>query len=201
MKPESFGELIRRLRLKNNLSLRLVGSEINLDQSTLSKIERNEKIAPPYIIKELSRLFQEDYRHLQVRYLSEVIYQRVKEFDYALEAVEIAKKRLIIENRGTQKNNKKLALINKIKTYFKNSPVEKAWFFGSFVRDEEKFDSDIDLLIRFDKSSKIDLLDYIGITYDLEDLLERNVDLVQEGNLVADIKEVVEQEKLLIYER
>jgi len=67
--------------------------------------------------------------------------------------------------------------------------------------DEAKFDSDIDLLIQLKKSAQIDLLDYIGITYELEDLLERNVDVVQHGTLSKNIEEIVNNEKILIYEK
>ncbi len=201
MKSESFGEYIRRLRQKNNLSLRIVGSEINIDQSTLSKIERNEKLAPQYIIKPLSKLYNEEYRIFQTRYLSEKIYQEIKEFDYAFEAIEITKKRLRYEKKGTRLNNKRTQLIEKLKSYLENSPIQKAWLFGSFARDEAKFDSDIDLLIQLKKSAKIDLLDYIGIGYELEDLLERNVDVVQHGTLSNNIEEIVNNEKVLIYEK
>lgn len=199
MNSESFGEYIRKLRRKNNLSLRIVGSEIDIDQSTLSKIERNEKLAPQYIIKPLAKLFKEDYRKFQTRYLSERIYQEVKEYDYAFEAIEITKKRLRIEDRGTGTNNRKAILIKKIKNYLINSPVKKAWLFGSFARDEHKYDSDIDILIELKNSVKLDLLDYIGITYELEDLLERNVDLVQIGTLNENVEKIVNSEKVLIY--
>ncbi len=201
MKSESFGEYIRRLRQNNNLSLRIVGSEINIDQSTLSKIERNEKLAPQYIIKPLSKLYNEEYRLFQTRYLSEKIYQEIKEFDYAFEAIEITKKRLRLEKKGTRSNNKRTLLIEKLKSYLANSPIQKAWLFGSFARDEAKFDSDIDLLIQLKKSAKIDLLDFIGITYELEDLLQRNVDVVQHGTLSKNIQEIVNDEKVLIYEK
>ena len=199
MNSESFGEYIRKLRKGSNLSLRIVASEINIDQSTLSKIERNEKLAPQYIIKPLSKLFKVEYSIFQTQYLSERIYQEVKEFDYAFEAIEIAKKRLRLENKGTRTNNKKNVLIKKIKMYLKNSPIEKAWLFGSFAREEEKFDSDIDLLIKLKKSAKLDLLDFIGINYDLEDLLGRNVDVVQYGTLSEKIDQIVQNEKVLIY--
>jgi len=201
MNSESFGEYIRRLRKENNLSLRLVGAQIDIDQSTLSKIERNEKLAPQYIIKSLAKLYNEDYSLFQTRYLSEKIYQEIKEFDYAFEAIEITKKRLKIEKKGTRSNNKRILLIDKLKTYLQNSPIQKAWLFGSFARNEEKFDSDIDLLIQLQKTAKFDLLDYIGITYELEDLLERNVDVVKDGMLSKSVEKIVNHEKILIYEK
>ena len=201
MKSESFGEYIRELRKQKNLSLRIVSSEINIDQSTLSKIERNEKLAPQYIVKPLATLYNQDYRIFQTRYLSEKIYREIKEFDFAFEAIEITTKRLRLEKKGTQSNNKRTQLIEKIKSYLVNSPIEKAWLFGSFARDEAKFNSDIDLLIQLEQSASIDLLDFIGITYDLEDLLGRNVDVVQEGTLKDNVEQIVENEKVLIYEK
>jgi len=201
MKSESFGEYIRDLRVKHNLSLRIVSAEINIDQSTLSKIERNEKLAPSYIIKPLSKLFSEDYRKFQTRYLSERVYQEIKEYDYAFEALEITRKRLRLDKKGTTKDNKRQILIERIRSYLSNSPIEKAWLFGSFAREESNFDSDIDLLIKIKKSANFDLLDYIGISYELEDLLERNVDVVQQGTLSKKIENIVNTEKVLIYEK
>jgi len=201
MKSESFGEYIRDLRVKHNLSLRIVSAEINIDQSTLSKIERNEKLAPSYIIKPLSKLFSEDYRKFQTRYLSERVYQEIKEYDYAFEALEITRKRLRLDKKGTTKDNKRQILIERIRSYLSNSPIEKAWLFGSFAREESNFDSDIDLLIKIKKSANFDLLDYVGISYELEDLLERNVDVVQQGTLSKKIENIVNTEKVLIYEK
>ena len=92
-------------------------------------------------------------------------------------------------------------LIDKIKTYFVEQPIEKAWLFGSFARNEESLDSDIDLLVRFKKPNNIDLFDYVGLTQDLEDLTGRQVDLVEEGRLIPNAEKIVEREKILIYER
>lgn len=201
MKSESFGELIRRLRLDNNLPLRIAAAEIDIDQSTLSKIERNEKQAPEYIIEPLAKLFQQEIRAFQIKYRSEKIYYELKEKDYALETLEQAIKRIKSEGKGTSHNAKREKLFNKLRNYFSKRPIEKAWIFGSFARNEEKYDSDIDLLVKFDKSQKMDLFEYIGMTHELEDLLGRNVDLVEEGKLLKSVAKVVKTEKQLVYER
>lgn len=199
MNSESFGEYVRRLRKSLNLSLRVVGAEVDIDLSTLSKIERNEKYAPAYIIKPLAKLLNQDYGFLQKKYLSDRIYRELRGEDYALEAMEIAQKRLVLENSGTKTNREKEVLIEKIKDHLTTLPVSKAWLFGSFARDEQKFDSDIDLLVQFTDSPKLDLLDFIGISHDLEDLLGRNVDVVQVNTLDKRIEKIVDQEKVLIY--
>ncbi len=201
MKSESFGELIRNLRIENGLSLRITASEIDIDQSTLSKIERNEKQAPEYIIDSLAILFQQEIKTFKVKYLSEKVYYDVKDSDYSIESLEHAIKRLKFEGKGTVIHNERELLFTKIRNYLKTSPIEKAWVFGSFARGEENFDSDIDLLVKFDKTEKIDLFEYIGITHELEDLLGRNVDLVEQGKLLPNVSKFVKTEKVLVYER
>lgn len=201
MYSESFGELIRRLRLENKLSLRITAAEVDIDQSTLSKIERNEKQAPDYIIEALAHLFQQNIRTFKIKYLSEKIYYEVKDTGCAIEALKGAIKRLKFEGVGTKTTHKHEMLYNKIRAYLETTPINKAWIFGSFARNEERHDSDIDLLVKFDKNHNLDLLDYIGITHDLEDLLGRNVDLVEQGKLLPNISKIVKSEKKLVYER
>lgn len=43
------------------------------------------------------------------------------------------------------------AMTEKIAEYFKTQPVLKAWLFGSFARGEETMDSDVDILVEYDK--------------------------------------------------
>jgi predicted nucleotidyltransferase len=84
---------------------------------------------------------------------------------------------------------------------FPNYPIEKAWLFGSYSRGEDTCESDIDIMVRFDKNATVTLFDYAGIKLDLEDLLRKNVDLVQEGCLYDFAQESVENDKILVYER
>lgn len=86
--------------------------------------------------------------------------------------------------------------------YFATQPVLKAWVFGSFARGEERPDSDIDLLVVFDhENAKIGLLKYAAMTIDLENLLHREVDLVEDGALLPFAEKTANRDKKLIYER
>ncbi len=201
MQSSTFGELIRDRRLGLGKPIREVASAVSLDQSLLSKIERNKLIAPSRIILDLSEVLGLDYGSLQQKYWSERIYNELKEEDYALEALELALRRIEKDRSGTVRDMKREELINKIRLYVDGKPIDKVWVFGSFARGDESFDSDIDLLVKFDHSFKIDLFDYIGMRQDLEDLTGRQVDLVEEGQELPRIKPVIEQEKQLIYER
>ena len=88
-----------------------------------------------------------------------------------------------------------------IADYFKNQPVVRAWLFGSFARNEQKPWSDIDILVQYDRSRPIGLMKIAGMKVDLEDLLNCEVDLVEEGTLRPWAVESVNRDKKLIYER
>lgn len=44
-----------------------------------------------------------------------------------------------------------------IAEYFKTQPVLKAWLFGSFARGEETAQSDVDILVEYDRSQRMGL--------------------------------------------
>ena len=90
---------------------------------------------------------------------------------------------------------------NAIADYFKTQPVVKAWLFGSFARGEQRPWSDVDILVQYDRSRPIGLMKIAGMKVDLEDLLNCEVDLVEEGTLRPWAVESVNHDKKLIYER
>ena len=71
--------------------------------------------------------------------------------------------------------------------------------FGSYSRGEEKDGSDVDILVVFDKNAKISLFKYANIICQLEALLKRKVDLVEEGTLFPFVQQTVSEDKILIY--
>lgn len=91
-------------------------------------------------------------------------------------------------------------IINTIREYFKTQPVSKAWLFGSFARGEEREDSDVDIMVQFLPDTKMGLA-FCGMICDLEDAIQRPVDLVREGCIKQFAKDSVEHDKVLIYER
>ena len=87
-----------------------------------------------------------------------------------------------------------------VAAYFANQPVLKAWLVGSFARGEETPLSDVDILVVLDRSKPIGLK-FFGMWNDLEELLDRKVDLVTEGSLASFAVESANRDKILIYER
>lgn len=87
-----------------------------------------------------------------------------------------------------------------IADYFKTQPVLKAWLFGSFARGEETPLSDVDIIVLLDHSKPVGLK-FFGMWSELERLLDRKVDLVEEGELLPFALESANRDKRLIYER
>ena len=92
-------------------------------------------------------------------------------------------------------------LISKaIADYFKTQPVVKAWIFGSFARGEDTPLSDVDLLVQYEEDG-ISLLKHAAMICELEKILDRPVDIVEDGTLRPRVRESVNQDRRLIYER
>ncbi|MGP1461800.1 nucleotidyltransferase family protein [Tannerella sp.] len=92
-------------------------------------------------------------------------------------------------------------MIDKLSDFFRTQPVDKAWIFGSYSRNEEKEGSDIDVLVRFLKGIRITLFSYASMQYKMERLLNKKIDLVEEGQLKDFAEDSVNADKILIYER
>ena len=88
----------------------------------------------------------------------------------------------------------------KIADYFKTQPIVRAWLFGSFARGEEAPISDVDILVQFDEDG-VSLLKHAAMICELEKILDRPVDIVEDGTLRPRVRERVNQDRRLIYER
>ena len=63
--------------------------------------------------------------------------------------------------------------------------------FGSSLRGDAHADSDVDLLVDFDRSRNLSLVDYAEIRLRLCDLLGRDVDLVQRSHLKPFLRDAI----------
>jgi predicted nucleotidyltransferase len=74
--------------------------------------------------------------------------------------------------------------------------IKRAAFFGSIVRGEMTDESDIDILIEFE--GRKSLLDLEGLKLDLEDALQRRVDLLTYRSLHPMLKDRILAEQVRI---
>ena len=136
-----------------------------------------------------------------------------KEFQRAFEVYPVNSSRLLryagrkgkkeeIIRRLDRLDHQRVETVHTIQDYFrKEKPVERAWLFGSYSRMEERPDSDVDILVNLDASAPIGLLKYAGMINELEGLLNRKVDLVEQGSVKPFARESINKDKVLIYER
>lgn len=90
--------------------------------------------------------------------------------------------------------------IEAIRNYFKAKPVLKAYLFGSYVKGDADEQSDIDLLVDLDYKQRIGL-QFVQMKFDLEDLLNKKVDLISSDALSEHLRDSVRNEMQLIYAR
>ncbi len=77
---KSFGEHIKYLRENQGFTLRKIAAELDIDQSTLSKIERGERMANTDMLKQIARVFGVTETSLKLILLSDkVVYQVISE--------------------------------------------------------------------------------------------------------------------------
>ena len=96
---------------------------------------------------------------------------------------------------GTLSLEKILELLRKqIPMLAERYNVEKLEVFGSYVRSEQKKDSDLDILVTFKEDPS--LLTYIAIENYLSDLLEVKVDLVMKDSLKPKIGQQILREAI-----
>jgi transcriptional regulator with XRE-family HTH domain len=110
---ESFGEHIKKLREEHKLPLRKVASVLDLDPSTLSKIERGERTASKEMLPVLAELFNKDEKELSLILFSDKVAIQLMNVENPNEILKIAEEKIQylknkkIKPREELKDNKK----------------------------------------------------------------------------------------------
>ena len=94
-----------------------------------------------------------------------------------------------------------MAVMPQVQSVLAAHSVSKAWLFGSCSRGEATANSDVDILVRYDKDAKITLFSISRLALALKNVFKRNVDVVEEGCLLPFAQPSVERDKILVYER
>jgi transcriptional regulator with XRE-family HTH domain len=94
IKVETFGEKIRTLREQNEMPLRKLAALLDLDQSTLSKIERGERKANADMIERLAKIFKVNKKELQVSFVSDQVAYNLLEEEFGKEILEVAEQKI-----------------------------------------------------------------------------------------------------------
>jgi HTH-type transcriptional regulator, competence development regulator len=80
MQTENMGDYIRQLREQAEMPLRKLAALLDIDQSTLSKLERGERPVNRQMLPIIAKTFKVDEKELIVKFMSkQVAYQLVDE--------------------------------------------------------------------------------------------------------------------------
>ncbi len=74
----------------------------------------------------------------------------------------------------------------------KRFSVKALWLFGSITREEATDDSDVDVLVEFDRKASFDL--FMDLKFYLEELLGTKVDLVTDKAVRPRMRREIEKE-------
>jgi len=85
-----FGNKLRELRESQNLVLRKVAAELDIDTATMSKIERGDRHAKREHLPILSRIFGISEEELKTLWLAEKVCEIIAEEDEGLDALKVA---------------------------------------------------------------------------------------------------------------
>jgi uncharacterized protein len=84
----------------------------------------------------------------------------------------------------------------KIIPILKQHKVKRAGLFGSCVKGKMKKNSDIDILVEID--DRISLIDFVRIQHELEDVLEKKVDLGEYETIKPAVRDRILAEEVRI---
>jgi predicted nucleotidyltransferase len=96
-----------------------------------------------------------------------------------------------IKTRKALTDKEIINLLKEHKAPLKKFKVKRIGLFGSYVRGEQKKDSDIDFLVEFEE---LNFDDFMDLFFFLEDLFRKKVELITNGNLSPYIQPYVEKE-------
>jgi transcriptional regulator with XRE-family HTH domain len=102
MKELSFGAYIRQLREDHQMPLRKLAAALDIDTSTLSKIERHERHAHSNMVPIIAEVFDQDYKELQIFFWADKLFNELKTEAFIIDAL----KRTIelLSNEKTEKD-------------------------------------------------------------------------------------------------
>ncbi len=71
----------------------------------------------------------------------------------------------------------------KVQEFCRRWKIAEFSLFGSALREDFRSDSDVDILVSFEKDADWDLFDWVKMIEELKEIFGREVDLVEKGSL------------------
>lgn len=194
---ESLSDILRKLREEKKMPLRTVAAYLDIDQAILSKIERGHRKPTRAQVVKLAEYFKVKEEDLIVAWLSDKLVYEIANEDVGLKALQVAEEKVayIAFKKVDRKD-----ILKSLVTGIKNFPsIEKAWIYGSFSREDDGPKSDIDIALK--SSETFSYFDLAEVQFQLENRVNRKVDVGFIDSFKPYIYEHVKADLKLIYEK
>ncbi|MBX2914803.1 MAG: helix-turn-helix domain-containing protein [Cyclobacteriaceae bacterium] len=104
MQTENLGDFIRQLREQAEMPLRKLAALLDIDQSTLSKLERGERPVSRQMLPIIAKTFKVDEKELVIKFMSKQVVYQLADEKYAKDILIAAEEEI---KYLTKKNGKK----------------------------------------------------------------------------------------------
>lgn len=91
---EYFGDYIHKLRTEANMTLTKLAAALDLDQSTLSKIENKKRNIPKEILPKLAHVFNLNLKELEHEFYSEKIAEILQNNEDSSHVLKLAEEKI-----------------------------------------------------------------------------------------------------------
>lgn len=104
METENLGDHIRQLREQAGMPLRKLAALLDIDQSTLSKLERGERPVSRQMLPIIAKTFSVDEKELIVKFMSKRVAYQLADEEYAKDILIAAEEEIkYLTNRNGKK--------------------------------------------------------------------------------------------------
>jgi transcriptional regulator with XRE-family HTH domain len=100
---KSVGETLRGLRNRRHLLIREVAASVKMDQTLLSKIERDERLPTEEQLKAFMRFYKQEGNDIMLAYLSDRVLAELADQPLALEAIHLAEQKIQLSKVNKRK--------------------------------------------------------------------------------------------------
>jgi transcriptional regulator with XRE-family HTH domain len=94
MSNETFGDYIKQAREIMKLPLRKVAAHLDIDTSTLSKVERGDRPASPDYLKPLADILQLDLKEVQSKFIADKINKDFGDMEHLTDGLKAAEQQI-----------------------------------------------------------------------------------------------------------
>ncbi|MFK7981251.1 MAG: helix-turn-helix domain-containing protein [Saprospiraceae bacterium] len=100
---ESLGLLLKEKRQERGLILRKVAAAVDIDQSLISKFEKNERIPTKKQIIRLADFYKINAKEIIIKWYSQKIYDVLEDQEDAMQILKVAEARIAYKSKQKQK--------------------------------------------------------------------------------------------------